>query len=1526
MRLFLYKKVGKINIIITIFALMFIWVFSGWPQIWQNPPIPPNIQKTEARVESLKLKNKTIDFTHTDDNVNETLIIKTDQKTYIGLARGEVYFSVTNINNRAEAVNFQVYFPHDNGNVKQIAKWTEDIAYEINVLEYGEMTYFCEEGWQEDTSEDFSNQYGCQSIGLIKNCDSLIEDGTECILDQVQVDSHQETRYRDDWQDIDLSNNPLSIERGFWDKLFGKEIIKKFIPDNLRVKKSSVGEGNIIEPKQTQYFKMNIEFLPNTSGEFYIEAIGDKEGYGLLDPWWNASWDYRKSITIDHDRVGIISDLASNASSDQADVVVDDGSLFSVDDVVVIKDDSNDEIKTVSSISSNTLTMTANLTYSYTTAANAFVKNTTDSVNLSNFPVLIDLTSDTDLTTDAQDDGDDIAFTASDEVTQLDHEIEDFNGTTGELQAWVEVPTLSTGSDTVIYMYYGHSTCDSQEDITGVWDSNHKLVHHLKDLTTSTTEDSTTNSNDGTKKAANEPIETTSGQIAQAQTFDGSNDYVKVTNNVTPSPSSLTISAWIKKESGGGTYECALHKASAATIGSSDYWLGVDISDKLTATIGANTGVGWAAGQTTSVATYGTWYHLTASWNGTVVKVYINGEYNKQYNLSTYGNLITPTRFGAANDGTTYQFKGVVDEMRISDTSRGADWIKTSYNNQNLPTSFYSLGSEEDVPEIEILEQLHYHWRNDDGSESAATSATSGTQDTALSLAASTRKRLRVEISNEGTAISSNATYRLEYGEKSSTCGDISSWVDVGAGGGDWDMSASTNLTDGNNTTNIATNIGGMTDENTTFETPNTAIKDTSSQTAAISLATTEFLEAEYSIIANSSAIGKNYCFRLTNAGSITNFIYDTYPEANIPKAEQVHYRWRNDDGGEGDPSADWYNESWSYRKKITIDHTKVEDDHSSFPVLVHIDSSETDFWSHCTNKSEVVFTTSDGETKLKREVETFNHTTDDLYAWVKIPTMDKDDDLDIFIYYGNGSASETDDTDTWNTNYKLVYHLQETTGSSTDATINDNDGDVYGGVNQNVSGKISGADSFDGASGTYTDTTMSYDLSGNGAFSVFTWMKDISSGNQYAMSQAHILSGYSSDWILGYQNNGLWFRSQTIDGGNVFGDDDWHYYGFIFDGTDAKLYIDGAQHGSSVTPTGYGAVSTVKLMTRGDGTSGFAAGSLDEIHISNTNRSPAWIETSYNNQDSPAGFYSIGNEQSEAGATWAANEDTALTGFTKTTPKRLRIGISNEGEAVTSNYQYRLEVSEPNPSTCVAGSYERVSTDADWEMVASSYVTEGQATGDVVPGLSNENTTFVAGEVREVADQTGAISLTSTEFTELEYSIQATASATGEATYCFRLTDVGSTDNFIYSESTYGKVTLSDIISVILNTDGTVAFGFVSLNGEENTLASGVDDTEIVKNNGGATENFNIKTSNATGGTQWSVGASANEDVCVVSFSTNDGGAWEVLQTVDDYETLATGVLEDGTVDLDLKIGTPTITTDYNQKSITITIQAVAP
>lgn len=182
--------------------------------------------------------------------------------------------------------------------------------------------------------------------------------------------------------------------------------------------------------------------------------------------------------------------------------------------------------------------------------------------------------------------------------------------------------------------------------------------------------------------------------------------------------------------------------------------------------------------------------------------------------------------------------------------------------------------------------QIHYHWRNDDGSETTATSKTSGVQDTAITgLAKSTGVRLRLEISNEGGSILgySAQQFRLEYGLLMTTCGSISSWTDVGAVAGDWDMYDSANLTDGGNTTNIGTAVGGVSDENHTFLTTNAGIKDTSSQTSAISVSSESFIELEYSIQALSAATdGGVYCFRVTNANSPTNYSYQVYPQATI--------------------------------------------------------------------------------------------------------------------------------------------------------------------------------------------------------------------------------------------------------------------------------------------------------------------------------------------------------------------------------------------------------------------------------------------------------------------------------------------------------------------------------------------------------------------------------------------------------------------------------------------------------------------
>ena len=58
------------------------------------------------------------------------------------------------------------------------------------------------------------------------------------------------------------------------------------------------------------------------------------------------------------------------------------------------------------------------------------------------------------------------------------------------------------------------------------------------------------------------------------------------------------------------------------------------------------------------------------------------------------------------------------------------------------------------------------------------------------------------------------------------------------------------------------------------------------------------------------------------------------------------------------------------------------------------------------------------------------------------------------------------------------------------------------------------------------------------------------------------------------------------------------------------------------------------------------------------------------------------------------------------------------------------------------------------------------------MPGLADEATTFVPGELKDTGNATSGITLAVDEFTEVEYSIQATGNSTPGGDYCFRLYD----------------------------------------------------------------------------------------------------------------------------------------------------------
>ncbi len=140
----------------------------------------------------------------------------------------------------------------------------------------------------------------------------------------------------------------------------------------------------------------------------------------------------------------------------------------------------------------------------------------------------------------------------------------------------------------------------------------------------------------------------------------------------------------------------------------------------------------------------------------------------------------------------------------------------------------------------------------------------------------------------------------------------------------------------------------------------------------------------------------------------------------------------------------------------------------------------------------------------------------------------------------------------------------------------------------------------------------------------------------------------------------------------------------------------------------------------------------------------------------------------SYSAATFATNEDVKV-GVRQQTPIRLRIMVSNGAASSTGSLQYQLQVAET--ATCSSGSYTAISSDTDWQMVNSDYFTDGAATTNVASGLTDPpGYSFAAGQLKDTSDTTAGINLSASNFTELEFSVQTTASATSLGDYCFRL------------------------------------------------------------------------------------------------------------------------------------------------------------
>jgi len=204
---------------------------------------------------------------------------------------------------------------------------------------------------------------------------------------------------------------------------------------------------------------------------------------------------------------------------------------------------------------------------------------------------------------------------------------------------------------------------------------------------------------------------------------------------------------------------------------------------------------------------------------------------------------------------------------------------------------------------------------------------------------------------------------------------------------------------------------------------------------------------------------------------------------------------WPNRDVQE--VSAGWWNDNWSYRKAIVINSNYVTGDLTDFPALISL--IDTNLGAHAqADGDDIVFIDDEGK-KLSHEIESFATTTagsiatGTLVAWVKIPELSSTEDTVISMYYGNaGATNQQDVANVWDEDYKLVQHLQEDgTGTRFDSSNYDNDSNNqvgYDGDEATSTGKINGADDFDGNNDGLRIANQSY--FSQAPFTVEFWVK----------------------------------------------------------------------------------------------------------------------------------------------------------------------------------------------------------------------------------------------------------------------------------------------------------------------------------------------------------------------------------------------------------------------------------------------------
>ncbi len=340
------------------------------------------------------------------------------------------------------------------------------------------------------------------------------------------------------------------------------------------------------------------------------------------------------------------------------------------------------------------------------------------------FPLLIRLTpANADVFDSAQSSGQDIRFAGA-SGNHLPYQIERWNKAAMLAEIWVLADSVA-GNDSVaaITMYWGQKTASDSSRPNAVFDTTNgfQAVYHLAEETGDTIYDATVNHLNGIPKdtLATLPSDTP-GIIGPGMSFNGSSNgnsggYFVINNSANSKVNfsqngNYTISAWAFVNQLSGVFKTIVCKNDL------QWTLNVRSDNRWEFNVYGQT-TGWQ--DDTCQATALTWTYVTGVRSGTNQYLYKNGILadGAPYNNSPGSARDTITNVDIGRNPSSLRFwSGKLDEIRLENVSRSANWIKLCNANQQSSQTLIILGaSMAQTPSGVVPQSVHNRGAADPG-------------------------------------------------------------------------------------------------------------------------------------------------------------------------------------------------------------------------------------------------------------------------------------------------------------------------------------------------------------------------------------------------------------------------------------------------------------------------------------------------------------------------------------------------------------------------------------------------------------------------------------------------------------------------------------------------------------------------------------------------------------------------------------------------------------------------------------------